>query len=307
MDTPERVFDEALAIVTSSYPNANHERLKKIYDDIVDLFNGIYPGYRKCSTEYHNLGHTTDVFLAMVRMVHGCEITGEGLTWKIAETAFISALMHDTGYIQEEDDAVGTGGKFTKVHVDRSIRFAETYLTTLGSDKMDIETCKRLISATSLSLDIKKIPFASNEEATAGKMLFSSDILAQMSDRLYLEKLIYLFKEFKEARIFGVVNEDELYRNTLGFYESIRRRLDGDANYSEKYLRSHFRVRWGVDRDLYIEGVEKNINFLRYLLDNHGRDYMENLKRGGIVKKLKGSAGFYYSANPFLSTPPTPS
>lgn len=307
MDTPEQILDEVLYILSSSYPNSSHERLKKTYSDTVGLFNGRYQGYRNCSTAYHNLGHTTDVFLAMARMIHGCKITGEGFLWETAEAALISALMHDTGYIQEEDDDIGTGGKFTIVHVDRSIKFAAAYLATLGVGKRDIETYKRLISTTNLSGSIMVIPFRSPEEAAAGKMLFASDILAQMSDRLYLEKLLYLFLEFKEAGIFGIVSEDELYRNTLGFYETICKRLDNDAGYSGRYMRSHFMVRWGVDKDLYMEGMEKNINFLRDLLDNHEKDYMDRLKRGGIVKKLKGSLVPDDTAKPSLSAEPVPS
>jgi len=53
-----------------------------------------------------------------------------------------------------------------------------------------------------------------------------------------------------------------------------------------KYMRLHFKALWKVDRDLYMDAIENHINYLKFLLKNHEKDYREHLRRGGIVKKL---------------------
>jgi hypothetical protein len=44
-------------------------------------------------------------------------------------------------------------------------------------------------------------------------------------------------------------------------------------------MRDHFRARWGIDRDLYLEAMEENITYLGSVLRNHSADYQPLLKR----------------------------
>jgi hypothetical protein len=56
-------------------------------------------------------------------------------------------------------------------------------------------------------------------------------------------------------------------------------------------MRPHFRVRWGIDQDLYNLAVHKNIDYLHTIIEDHDDDYRELLKRGGIVEKLEKTEG----------------
>ncbi len=49
----------------------------------------------------------------------------------------------------------------------------------------------------------------------------------------------------------------------------------------------HFENRWDIDRDLYSEGIKKNIDYLKFIIKKHRKDYLEKIRCGGIVKKLK--------------------
>ena len=49
----------------------------------------------------------------------------------------------------------------------------------------------------------------------------------------------------------------------------------------------HFKSRWDIDRDLYSEGIAKNIEYLKFIMEKHRKDYLEKLRRGGVVKKLE--------------------
>ena len=55
------------------------------------------------------------------------------------------------------------------------------------------------------------------ENEILGKMLGTADLLGQMSDRTYLEKLPFLYLEFKHAGIDGVGTELDFFDSTPGF------------------------------------------------------------------------------------------
>lgn len=282
---PVSVFSEVKAICEATCPEFDTPALKLVFDDVVALFGGRYPGFKACNTEYHDLKHTTDVFLTMARLIHGLKIEGHAISPDGMKLGLISALLHDTGYIQTENDEIGTGAKFTTVHVERSIEFMRNYFSSRGFPQPDAGACGRMIAATNIVVSLSNIPFATHEEELMGKALFSADLLGQMADRVYLENLLFLFKEFIEGLVSGFRSEDELLEKTLGFYEIIRQRLETEIGYREKYMRSHFLKQWNIDCDLYLAGVEKNISYLKNILENYKDNYADMLRRGGIVKK----------------------
>ena len=74
MESPQDVFDEVKRTVLMMFPRFDFEPLNLIFPDILDLFQGLYPGYQKCDTTYHELQHTTDTFLTTARIIHGATI-----------------------------------------------------------------------------------------------------------------------------------------------------------------------------------------------------------------------------------------
>ncbi len=50
-------------------------------------------------------------------------------------------------------------------------------------------------------------------------------------------------------------------------------------------MRQHFKVRWDLDRDLYMEAIENHINYLSFILEHHEEDYRDHLKRMRLAKK----------------------
>jgi hypothetical protein len=121
-----------------------------------------------------------------------------------------------------------------------------------------------------------------------GRILGTADLLAQMADRAYLEKLLLLFREFKEAGIPGFHSELELLTKTKGFYEVyFKKRLQRDFANISRSLDAHFKERWGIEKDLYDEAIIKNINYLDYILEQHKGSYRDKLRRKGIVHDLE--------------------
>jgi len=290
MEDPQSVLGEVRTIVFMMFPEFDFDTVDRVFKDIVRLFRGEYPGYRKCTTQYHDLKHATDTFLAMARLTHGASVSGESLTRKDVNLGLICALMHDTGYIQTLDDDIGTGAKYTRIDTKRSIVFMDNYIADSGLSTEDFKAYPDILICTGLDTKISKIRFESRNIELLGKLLGSADLLGQMADRTYLEKLLFLFYEFREAGITGYDSELDMLKKTMDFYAMARRRFATELESVNEYMRQHFKVRWNLDRDLYMEAMEKNINYLRFILDSHEEDYRDHLKRVQPGRKTGGKA-----------------
>jgi hypothetical protein len=260
--------------------------LDRVFQDVVKLFRGEYPGYQKCNTCYHDLKHTTDCLLAMARLIHGASI--HGLTFPDQDTALglIAALLHDTGYIQTNDDSEGTGAKYTLIHVERSVAFMEKYLPQAGFSSRDLNYCRCCVHCTGLEIRVKDIRFESSHHQDVGLMLGTADLLGQMADRTYLERLPFLYWEFEEGKVPDFQSEIDLLRKTPAFWEFTQQRFVVDLGNKDRFMRDHFRVRWGLDRDLNRETIETNIAYLKFILENHASEYQRYLRRGGLMAML---------------------
>ena len=286
MGDPQRVLDEVRAIILMMLPEFDFDTVERVFKDIVRLFHGEYPGYRKCNTEYHDLKHATDTFLAMARLIHGAFVDGENLTRENINPGLICALIHDTGYIQTLDDNVGTGAKYTRIDSKRSIIFMEKYIADNGLSKEDFKNYPDILICTSLETKVNEMKFKSRQIELLGKMLGTADLLGQMADRTYLEKLLFLFYEFREGGVDEYDNELDLLKKTIDFYAMARKRFVSELDSMYEYMRYHFKARWNLDRNLYMEAIESHINYLKFILENHEKDYRDHLKRDGIVRKL---------------------
>jgi hypothetical protein len=245
-------FAEIKKILLLIDPSFDSLFIENVYNDIIRLFNGNYPGYRASNTKYHDLEHTCAVTLATARLMHGIHVQNQTFSSRVIQLGLIGALFHDTGLIQTVEENDGTGAQYTIGHEDRSIALMERYLSDKGFSAEDFLDCSHIIMCTKLSLPLNEIPFRSEETKTMGKVLGSADLIAQMADRNYLKKLPLLFLEFKEAGMAGFETPLELFENTGEFYHSVARtRLAEELGNVSAAARYHFKNRWGIDRDLY--------------------------------------------------------
>lgn len=269
------------------HPGFDLSFLAEVHADVLDLFAGAYPGYAACTTPYHDLEHTSGVFLAMARLLHGAAVTGR----KVSRTGMLlgltAALLHDVGLILDKADPDGTGAKHTVGHEARSNDFMTAYLLDKGLDLDQVVECAQMICCTMLSRTPADIPFVDQETRFLGEMLGSADLLAQTADRAYLEKVLLLFQEFREAGISGAVSELELLLRTEKFYDNqAAARLDRDLGGAHRFMLDHFRARHGLDRDLYAESVASNLEYLRSIHKAITSVYRNMLRRAGIVENL---------------------
>jgi hypothetical protein len=291
MRDPESVLKEVKNILGMMSHKPSYGMIEQAFADTVRLFNGEYPGYRRCTTPYHDFKHTTDTMLAMARLMHGAILEGHSLTGSQVSLGLMCALMHDTGYIQKEKDTKGTGAKYTGSDTIRSIEFMEAYLTDRGLMKKQFAPYADILICASLETRVAELSFSSPAVELLCKLLGTADLMAQMADRIYLEKLLHLYEEFREAEVAGYADELDLLRKTKDFYEMVKKRLRGEFDGVCDYVQNHFKERWGINRNLYIEAIESNIGYLTYILESHERNYRNHLRRDNVMRSVKGKRG----------------
>ena len=269
------VNSEVDRIFLELYPKASTEKIDRAFRDLTTMYRGGRPGYHACDTAYHDIQHVLEVTLAMARLIDGYErarIGLEPLDASMFRLGVITALFHDCGYIRtREDRKHKNGGELTLTHVSRGARFLRDYLPKIGMGE-DADVAAALIHFTGYEIPVASIRVPSLAHKLLGNLLGSADIIAQMSDRCYLEKCRdRLYPEFVAAGIarrrLPNGNEevvyrsgDDLVRKTPNFYRGASRRLDADLGGAHRYAQSHF-----GGQHLYMEELTKNIEFAQVI------------------------------------------
>ncbi len=284
---PNNVLREVRRIFSCHYSPRHFSEVRRCYTLIVDLFQGRFPGYKACNTEYHDLHHTLDVFLATARLIDGYNLKRKGLSSSSAINLLQAALFHDAGYIQEDWDKDGTGAKYSVRHVERSVTFLAGHCGVFGISEEAVASISQMIQCTNLSVGIDEMSFISAEEKVAGKILGTADLLGQMADRAYLEKLLFLYYEFKEAGIGGYKTEYDIIRKNVDFYEMTKRRFSNELTKMYQYTLYHFRERFNIDRNLYLQAINRHISYLKKIIKDDSTNFRLKLKRGSWVKESR--------------------
>ncbi|MBW1976865.1 MAG: hypothetical protein JRI79_02670 [Deltaproteobacteria bacterium] len=289
--SPNAVLEEVEIILTLISPDFNLLPVRSAFNMIVSVFEGRHAAYRACNTYYHDLRHTTDAFLAMARLIHGALLENEPFKEDQIITALIAALFHDAGYIQEKTDTEGTGAKYSLYHVERSADFLRRHGFEHGLSRQQVAEGCSMIKSTDLAVPISSIQFPSPTVELLGRMLNAADLLGQMSDRTYLEKLLFLYHEYKEGNVGNYGSEVDLLRKTLEFYEFINKRLQPVAARIDRYMISHLNSRWNINKNLYTEAIEGQKRHLKKILAIPNADPRDHLSRYDVIERVRSIYG----------------
>ena len=111
--------------------------------------------------------------------------------------------------------------------------------------------------------------------------------MAQMADRMYLEKLLFLYYEFREGEVGDYKSKVDLLRKTIGFFDFIDHRLKSVLGATHRFVSPHFASRWGIHSDMYGEAIEKQKIYLKQILGISDTDPLDYLRREGIVDRVR--------------------
>ncbi len=286
MDSPGSVLDEVLFIITLIDSRMDPSQISNAFGFMVSLYQGRWPAEQACNTYFHDLRHITDTTLAMARLIHGAFLTGHRMNQRQIFTGLVAAMAHDAGYIQDKMDAIGTGAKFTTIHVQRSMDFIEKYGRRYGLNSEEIPACRLMIQCTDLDIQIDTIRFSSKIDELLGKILGCADLIGQMADRVYLEKLFYLYREFKEGQVLGYSDEMDLLTKTLDFFPLVADRMKKQFDNLDQLAAIHFKSRWNIPCNLYDVAIHRQKQYLTKLLARPDHDPAKFLRRKNIVHNI---------------------
>ena len=269
------VTQAVCALFQEEWPHESLTAIEHTLETFDALFTGRLPGYNGVDTVYHDRQHSLDVMLAMARLLVGHERgvpEQERLGFARAAMGFVVAAFHDAGYIRETGDPIPNGALYTSSHVSRSARFLEKFMPTIGMAEW-IPIATQIVHYSGYEVPFSKIEVSDPRDHRVGHLLGTADLIAQMSDRCYLEKCRdRLYPEFVLAGTATARNEQgvqvrfasglDLLRQTPNFVDSMMRdRLDGQFGKAYRHLEPLF-----DGKNPYLEAIQQHMDFLQKVL-----------------------------------------
>ncbi|MDH5611897.1 MAG: hypothetical protein OEY66_05520 [Gammaproteobacteria bacterium] len=274
----QQVQQAVLEILDDVYPGFNTQLLQKAFEDCHQLFEGEHPDYLPCDALYHDKQHTLDMTLALSRLINGHDrsVTKEKrIGADRAILGIITALYHDSGYIRHKHDHKHhNGAEYTLTHVSRSAEYLQRYFHKINRSEL-AQYSANMVHYTGMEVAPTQIKLPDQQTHLVGHMLGTADLIAQMSDRCYLEKCyerlyiefvlagiaIQVDKNGKEHIIYG--SAEELLRKTPEFFEcEVKNRLNNIFNKVYQYEDNHFEGKYS-----YIQDLQNNQDRLVVILD----------------------------------------
>jgi hypothetical protein len=284
-DDPMIVWSKATSIICRINPDFDFTLVRSVFDDVLRMFKGDYPGYGPIKTLYHDLPHTLEVFLCGVRLMHGVHVSGDRLKDDEITLMLFAMLMHDIGYAQRLGEEEGSGAQYTQTHVQRGIEFMRKYFAERKIPDEIAVVITGMIMGTEHNHPFTRIGFSSDRARMLARIVATADITGQMADRIYLEKLLFLYLEFKEAQFGSYQSMFDLLGQTHSFYEMTREKLDTALGGIYKKLEFHFRDTMGVGNNYYLESIEKNMAYLSKVVAHDEAELHTLLKRHGVARR----------------------
>lgn len=280
------VCDAVRDIFLARFPGKEYEFavIETMFGDVDQMYHGTFPGYFACDTEYHDLRHILDVTLAAARLYDGYEKvhggTDKALGIERFQLGITGALFHDIGYIRHRNDSRHKhGAEYTKTHVARGTKFLAHYLPVLDK-KNWVSRMSQLLHFTGYE---KKITMQDPLDQTLGCLLGTADLIAQMSDRVYLERCRdFLYQEFKIGQVAAPSScTDQPFESPIALLNATPdfmritkiQRLDALFGSVYRYAEEHFE-----GDNLYMNGIEKNCKFLEGLLEERKLHHLKREK-----------------------------
>jgi hypothetical protein len=270
------VCEAVRALVAAQWPGQPFEPIARAFETFDALFSGRLPGYLGVDTVYHDRQHTLDMTLATARLLVGHERSvqdGARFGYDRTAMALVTALFHDAGYVRETTDVRRNGAEYTATHVSRSARFLARVLPSIGMGEW-APVATRIVHFSGYEIPFAQIEIDDPRDRKAGHLIATADLIAQMSDRCYLEKCRdRLYPEFVLAGVALGRESDggmkvhyssglDLLRKTPRFVEkTMRERLDGEFGAAYRYVEALY-----AGHNPYMEAIQRNVAYLRQVL-----------------------------------------
>jgi len=283
---PAAVCGAVAELFSGLYPRADFQPVERAFREFELAFRGHADGFHGVETTYHDLQHTLDVTLAMMRLIDGYERAPDTRASRLgaerAAVGLVTALFHDAGYLRRTHDTRHRhGAEYTRVHVSRSARMIEELLPELGFEQA-AGVAAEMVHFTGYERPFEAIAIDDPLWIKTGHLLGTADMLAQMADRCYLEKCRdRLYREFEMggvarmrapdgSMIVNYRSPQDLLKKTPGFCSAtLGLRLGEKFDHAHRYMNVHF----GGD-NLYLEAIDRSLDHLRFVIEQDRWDLL---------------------------------
>ena len=221
--------------------------LQRAVNRYASLVNGTQPGFLPLDTPYHDVQHSIDVTRCTASLLinyHGSAAEPPADCAERFLVTLICALFHDTGYLRHIDELhVQCGAQLIKQHVSRSVGHVQQLLHDLSLSQWR-DAAEAISHCTGYERSFSALRFPCAEDQEMGRLLGTADLIAQMADPAYPEKVRdRLYLEFEVAGLAGPAahaagtghgSAEALLASTPEFIATaFSQRLDGlfDSNY----------------------------------------------------------------------------
>ena len=287
VERPDAVLEEVCAFLERDSIRFDAGLVRGLYRSCLSLYWGRFPGYRACSTAYHDFAHAAEVFLAMARLMHGAVLQQQHFSRQQVHAALAAAIFHDSGYILSLEEPAASGAVHRDSHERRSIEFIGRHGSRLGLTEAEIAAGQSLIQCTVMRHEVSSAAFESAGTELLGRMLAVSDLVAQLSEQTYLEKLTLLHLEDAASGSPQFAGELDAIRKAVEFYHVAFRRIETTLPDWHRCSRRHFAAAWGQSRNLYQEAIARQKRRLEVILAMPGDDPRPHLRRRGCLDKTR--------------------
>ncbi len=238
---------------------------------------------RLCETPRSSSGNldfsqTAGIILAFSRMVDGYNL--ENKDDILDEDTVILGLMasllcRHCLYSYLEDQNNGSDDNIFQEEIHEAVRkIIEKYEFT----EEEFEVIKNMVCCADINHNFNNTSFKDSTQKKISMMVAAADILGRMSCRNYLEKLLKFYDTAREdmdeyARL-------KLLKKNIQHYRSvIMNRLEKDLEGFFKLCEVHFSQRYGIGYNMYVEAIDRQIEFLEDIIQQEPECYRNRLKR----------------------------
>ncbi|MBD1921737.1 metal-dependent phosphohydrolase [Microcoleus sp. FACHB-831] len=236
----EVLIDNFVECLKNGY-RRNYGGLRPDYADIIGWAgNMALENIANSDALYHNIEHTIFVTLVGQEILRGKHIREGGVSCEDWLHCMISLLCHDIGYVKgvckQDQVSIGlyakgldnamillpvgcTDASLTPYHVDRGKLFIDERFG--GHKLIDAEVIKRNIELTRFPAPADK---DHQDTINYPGLVRAADLIGQLSDPRYLQKISALFYEFEETGInqaLGYRTPGDLRKNYPKFYWNV--------------------------------------------------------------------------------------
>ena len=294
---PIEVGDEVMRLYVGLYECRKSRPIERAFKDLSLFYHGKHPDYHPCDTEYHDIQHVLDVTLAMARLLDGYARGRNGsapLPPAYFSVGVITALFHDFGYLRRRGDYKHRfGAEYTLKHVTRGSHFLRGYLPRIGLEKY-ATAASQLVHFTGYERNVDTIRLDDPMLRRVGEILGTADIVAQMSDRCYLEKCRdRLYPEFvlggltrrklpDGKTIIVFASGSDLVHKTPGFYVNAMKRLDHQLGRAYVYADKFFGA-----QNIYLDEMQKSIRYAEITANAPSNDALRRTPPSTLLSTVR--------------------